>query len=78
MGRRFIDIPALEQLTGHPVRSEYKQPCEPDVLPAPDALIVAPVTCNTINKWAAGISDTLVLGLLVEAIGLKLPLVAMP
>lgn len=77
-GRTFIDADKLEAATGHPVRSDYKDPREPDVLPAPDALIVAPATTNTINKWAAGISDTLPLGLLVEGIGKGLPTVAMP
>ena len=77
-GRRFADIAGLEELTGHPVRSEYKNPGEPDVLPPADAIIVAPATVNTINKWAAGICDTLALGILVEAIGKKLPIVALP
>jgi phosphopantothenoylcysteine synthetase/decarboxylase len=77
-GRRFLDLGELEQLTGYPVRSEYKEPGTPDVLPAPDAIIVAPATVNTINKWAAGICDTLALGLLVEAIGKRLPIVALP
>jgi Flavoprotein len=77
-GRRFADVAGLERLTGHPVRSEYKDPGEPDVLPPPDAVIVAPATVNTINKWAAGICDTLALGILVEAIGKRLPLVALP
>jgi phosphopantothenoylcysteine synthetase/decarboxylase len=77
-GRRFADVEALERLTGHPVRSEYKNPGEPDVLPEADAVIVAPATVNTINKWAAGICDTLALGILVEAIGKGLPLVALP
>jgi phosphopantothenoylcysteine decarboxylase len=77
-GRRFAEIPVLERLTGHPVRSEYKNPGEPDVLPEADAVIVAPATVNTINKWAAGICDTLALGILVEAIGKKLPIVALP
>jgi phosphopantothenoylcysteine synthetase/decarboxylase len=77
-GRRFADVEGLERLTGHPVRSEYKDPGEPDVLPEPDAVIVAPATVNTINKWAAGICDTLALGILVEAIGKGLPLVALP
>jgi len=75
---KFIDSPELAKQTGHPVRSDYKQPDEPDALPAPDAIIVAPATVNTINKWAAGICDTLALGILVEAIGKKLPIVAMP
>lgn len=77
-GRRFADVAALEKATGHPVRSDYKDPGEPDVLPAPDAIIVAPATVNTINKWAAGICDTLALGILVEAIGKRLPMVALP
>ncbi len=76
--RRFTDTGALERQTGHPVRSEYKNPGEPDVLPDPDAVIVAPATVNTINKWGAGICDTLALGILVEAIGKRLPIVALP
>jgi hypothetical protein len=40
--------------------------------------VVAPATVNTINKWAAGIADTLALGLLVEAYGKGLPIVALP
>jgi phosphopantothenoylcysteine synthetase/decarboxylase len=75
---RFIDRPALEAQTGFPVRSEYKQPGTPDVLPPADAMVVGGASFNTINKWAAGISDTLALGLLNEAIGLGLPLAALP
>ena len=77
-GGRFVDRGQLGQLTGYPVRSEYKEPGTPDVLPPPDAIIVAPATVNTINKWALGICDTLALGILVEAIGKGLPLVALP
>jgi phosphopantothenoylcysteine synthetase/decarboxylase len=76
--RRFTDTVTLERQTGHPVRSDYKNPGDPDVLPDPDAVIVAPATVNTINKWAAGICDTLALGILVEAIGKRLPIVAVP
>lgn len=76
--RRFTDAVALERITGHPVRSEYKNPGEPDVLPPPDAILVAPASVNTVNKWAAGICDTLALGILVEAIGKRLPIVAVP
>jgi len=65
-------------MTGHPVRSAYKLPGEPDVLPPPSALLVAPATFNTINKWAAGISDTLALGLINEALGMQIPVVAVP
>lgn len=75
---KFMDVPALAELTGHVVRYDYKQPEEPDVLPPADAMAVAPATFNTINKWAHGASDTLALGLLNEAIGLGIPIVAVP
>ena len=76
--RNFVDVERLESLTGHPVRSEYKKPDEPDVLPPPDAIVVAPASFNTTNKWAAGISDTLALGLITEAIGKGLPIATIP
>jgi hypothetical protein len=72
------DLPAFEKITGHPTRSAYKLPGEPDVLPNPDAILVAPATSNTINKWALGISDNLALGLITEAIGKRLPIAALP
>ncbi|WP_324194574.1 flavoprotein [Nocardia blacklockiae] len=77
-GRRFIDVEELESRTGHPVRSHYKDPGTPDVLPPADAMIAAPLSGNSLAKWAAGISDTLPLGLLVEAHGKGLPVVAVP
>jgi phosphopantothenoylcysteine synthetase/decarboxylase len=77
-GTKFLDAAHLAELTGHPVRSQYKHPDEPDVLPPADAFVAAPATFNTINKWAQGISDTLALGLLNEAVGLGLPMVAVP
>lgn len=77
-GRKFVDVAALVVQTGHPVRTTYKNPGDPDVLPPPDAIIVAPATVNTINKWAAGIADTLALGLVVEGQGMGLPIVAVP
>jgi phosphopantothenoylcysteine synthetase/decarboxylase len=75
---KFIDVPRLVELTGHPVRHRYKFPGEPEVLPAPEAFIVAPCSVNTTNKLAAGIADTLALGLLVEGLGRGLPIVALP
>jgi phosphopantothenoylcysteine synthetase/decarboxylase len=75
---KFLDARALGELTGHVVRFDYKQPDEPDVLPPAEVFVVAPATFNTINKWAYGVSDTLALGLLNEAIGLGLPVVAVP
>ena len=72
------DVAGLAALTGHPVRSAYKKPGDPDVLPPADAMAVVPATFTTINKWAAGISDSLALGLINEAIGMSIPIVTVP
>lgn len=77
-GLKFLDIPRLERETGHPVRSEYKRPDEPDILPRADAVVAFPATFNTLNKWALGISDTLALGVLCEYTGLGGPVIAVP
>jgi phosphopantothenoylcysteine synthetase/decarboxylase len=78
MGRRFVDVDRLSGLTGEPVRSDYRMPDEPNELPAADAVIVAPATFNTVNKWATGIADTFVVGLLSELMGFGIPIVAVP
>jgi hypothetical protein len=75
---KFMDTSALATLTGHVVRYDYKQPDEPDVLPPAAAMVIAPATFNTINKMAHGASDTLALGILNEAIGLRTPIIAVP
>ncbi|MFD8104236.1 flavoprotein [Nocardia fluminea] len=77
-GVRFLDVEALAAQTGHPVRWEFKQPGTDDLLPPADALIAAPLTTNSMAKWATGIGDTLPLALLVEAVGAGLPVVAIP
>ena len=77
-GRKFVDVAALQAQTGHPVRTHYKNPGDSDLLPPADAMIVAPATVNTVNKWAAGITDTLVLGLLVEGYGYGVPTAVVP
>lgn len=77
----FIDTSDLEARTGRPVRSDYRRPDEPrgrGSLPPADAILIAPATYNTINKWAAGVSDTYALGVLSEALGFGVPIVAVP
>ena len=78
MGMRFLDADLLRELTGHPVRDDYKRPDKPDVLPDADAFVVAPATFNTVNKVAAGISDTLALGWINEAVGFGKPVILAP
>jgi phosphopantothenoylcysteine synthetase/decarboxylase len=77
-GAKFLDTDLLAELTRHPVRVQYKQPGDPDMLPPATAMIVAPATFSTVNKLAHGISDTLALGLLNEAIGMRLPIIVVP
>jgi Flavoprotein len=76
----FLDVDALQAQTGHPVRSEYAKrgAGQGRSLPHADAIIVAPATYNTVNKWALGIGDTYALGILAEAPGLGIPLVVLP
>ena len=73
----FFDKAAIEKLTGSPVRSQYSNPGSPRSQ-IPDAIIVAPATYNTINKWAQGISDTYALGILAETTALGIPIVVLP
>jgi hypothetical protein len=73
----FFDAAAIEDQTGRLVLSQYSKPGAPRSL-IPDAILVAPATYNTINKWAQGISDTYALGILAEATGLGVPIVVLP
>lgn len=73
----LIDPAAIEDQTGSPVRSQYRKLGSPRSAIS-DAIIVAPATCNTINKWAQGISDTYALGVLAETTGLGVPVVVLP
>ncbi|MFD5073951.1 flavoprotein [Streptomyces sp. NPDC058371] len=74
----FFDTAAVETRTGRPIRSAWRSPRDPRPFPAPDAVAVAPATFNTVNKWAAGIADTLALGTLCEAYGLGVPIAVLP
>ncbi|WP_070023287.1 flavoprotein [Streptomyces sp. F-1] len=74
----FFDSAAVAAQTGRVVRSAWRSPADPRPFPPPDAVVVAPATFNTVNKWAAGIADTLALGTLCEAAGLGVPVAVLP
>jgi phosphopantothenoylcysteine synthetase/decarboxylase len=76
----FLDIASVEAQTGHAVRSRHPRTGGGTArsLPRADAIIVAPATYNTINKWALGISDNYALSILAESIGLVIPTVVLP
>jgi hypothetical protein len=74
----FFDAAAVAARTGRPVRSAWRTPGDPRPFPAPDAVVVAPATFNTLNKWAAGLADTLAVATLCEACGLGVPVAVLP
>ncbi|GGO83087.1 flavoprotein [Wenjunlia tyrosinilytica] len=80
VGRDFVDVEVLEKMTGHPVRSDYHRPGHAGgrSLPEAAAIVVAPATYNTINKWALGVSDNYALGILAEALALGTPIAVLP
>ncbi len=77
-GPGFLDAEAIEAQTGYPIRSAWRTPGEASPLPPADATAVTPATFNTVNKWAAGISGTLALGILCEAYGMDVPIAVLP
>lgn len=77
-GLGFLDVEAIEAQTGYPIRSAWRTLGEARPLPPADAIAVAPASFNTVNKWAAGISDTLALGILCEAYGMGIPTAVLP
>lgn len=74
----WVDVDHLAKVSEHPIRILPRTPSEPDPLPDPDAVLAAPLTFNSMCKWAAGISDTLALGILNESLGLPAPVKAAP
>jgi phosphopantothenoylcysteine synthetase/decarboxylase len=74
----WIDLDALAARTGCLTQVHARSPREQESLPRADAVVVAPITFNSINKWAAGTSDTLALGVLNEMLGTGVPIVAAP
>jgi phosphopantothenoylcysteine decarboxylase len=74
----WLDSAALAEQTGHPVRHEHRRSGDGRALPGASAVAVVPATFNTINKWSAGTSDNFALGILNEAVGLRLPVLVVP
>jgi hypothetical protein len=73
-----IDRDVLAVLTGHPVHVDDLFSDDPGGLPRAGALAVVPAAFDTLVKLAYGNTDSLALRLVAEAIGLGLPILAMP
>jgi phosphopantothenoylcysteine decarboxylase len=74
----WIDLDALAETTDCLTRVHARPPLQQDSLPRADAVMAAPMTFNSINKWAAGISDNFALGVLNEVLCADVPIVAVP
>ncbi|MFF0719355.1 flavoprotein [Micromonospora sp. NPDC003816] len=78
-GIDFIDVPAIEELTGTEVRSSHRaSPGDRRPLPTADALVIAPATYNSINKIALGLADNYAMTSVAELIGRQVPTVIVP
>jgi phosphopantothenoylcysteine synthetase/decarboxylase len=74
----FMNVEGLERATGYPVRSRWRRPDERSSVPDGDAVVVAPATFNTLNKWVAGIADTVASATVSEYLGRSVPMVVAP
>ena len=78
MGLRFADVSLLEELTGEPVRCEYRMPGTGKSMPPADAVLACPITFTSVNKVASGIADNFAIGLICEMAGYGVPIVVVP
>lgn len=77
-GTRFADVARLEELTGEPVRVEYRMPGTGQPMPPADVVLACPLTFNSVNKLAHGHADNFAIGLLCEIAGYGVPVVVVP
>ena len=74
----WIPFADVELVTGMPPISRQRGPGTARSWPTDTATVVAPLTFNTLNKWAAGVTDNYALGILNEAISLRRRTIAVP
>jgi phosphopantothenoylcysteine decarboxylase len=74
----WVDDVTLAAAAGLPVRAEHRTVGTPKDRDRPDAVVVAPITFNTVGKLACGIADTYAHSALCEALGDGVPILAVP
>lgn len=74
----WVEPRELEDAAGSPVYTYSGVPGEAQSMPRADAVLAAPLTFNTVNKWAGGVSDTLAAAPLNELLAADIPIVAAP
>ncbi|MDT0326939.1 flavoprotein [Nocardiopsis lambiniae] len=77
-GTRFHDLATLEELTGEPVRVDFRRPGTGVSLAPPDAVLACPWSFNSTNKTALGLADTFAVALVCEMIGRGVPTFLVP
>jgi Flavoprotein len=75
-GAKLLDVARVSDQLEYPVRLDYEKPSPS--WPPPDLILVAPATINSVDKFAAGVSDSVALGLLTECFGVDVPIVIAP
>lgn len=75
-GAELLDVARVSDLIEFPPRLDYAKTSPP--WPPADLVLVAPATINSVDKFAAGIADSVALGLLTECFGADLPVVIAP
>lgn len=79
MGTRFHDLEAIAEVTGEPVRVEFRLPGTGRSLPPPDVLLACPWSFNSTNRTALGLADNFATALVCEMIGRStVPVVLVP
>jgi phosphopantothenoylcysteine synthetase/decarboxylase len=74
----WVNEADLFSITAGMTLSEYRAPGQSKRGPGPDVVVAAPLTFNSLNKWAQGASDTYALGVLNEALAARVPVLAVP
>ena len=73
-----VGVAGLAELTGHPVRVRHRRPSQVDPWPKASVALVAPLTFNSLNAWALGLTGVWVPAFAAEAPGKGVPVVAVP
>ena len=74
----WVDDAVLAAAADGAMRSEHHAVGTPSSRERPDAVVVAPITFNTVGKLACGIADTYAHSALAEAMGDRVPMLAVP
>jgi phosphopantothenoylcysteine synthetase/decarboxylase len=74
----WVDDAVLAAAAGLPVRAEHRAADTPKNRDRPDVVVVAPITFNTVGKMACAIADTYATSALCEALGDRVPILAVP